>query len=323
MTNCPFGQTFGHSPSGIGDHTARTRDLVAGPSLGPTPHTRQYVDVHGSAGPGSNARPGALRPVPRPATGAVLRAGGIVREALEQPAEKEPSGRRATDQSARSTSRAFGVSPNRRTVGAARAPGKLLRLQRLAGNGAVSRLVVAGTVNGGPRRLGHPTGNAAGAPAPAEPATMAEDIAVQRLAPGGACPPPAAPPTPTAPKDDPRFAKMEAEIGQTAKQVAKHPKPAAEAKKAAAAAEPPAGEIEAQAKAAHADKMDAAKPAGFDKEAFVAAVKAAIAAKAPKNLDEADKFASSGQGGRCQGGGRREGDGRQGGVSQGDRDHHR
>ena len=37
------------------------------------------------------------------------------------------------------------------------------------------------------------------------------------------------------------------------------------------------------------------KPGSFDKKAFIAAVKAAIAAKAPKNLDEADKFASSGK----------------------------
>jgi hypothetical protein len=128
-----------------------------------------------------------------------------------------------------------------------------------------------------------------------EPTSEGPTVAVQRLASGGSCPPPPEAPVPTSPREDPRFAKVESEINQTAKQVAKHPKPTTEAKKAAAAAEPPAGDIDAQAKAAHAEKLDAAKPAGFDKKAFIAAVKAAIAAKAPKNLDEADKFATSGK----------------------------
>ena len=41
--------------------------------------------------------------------------------------------------------------------------------------------------------------------------------------------------------------------------------------------------------------MNAAKPGEFDKAAFIAAVKKAIAAQAPKNLDEADKFGDSGK----------------------------
>ena len=41
--------------------------------------------------------------------------------------------------------------------------------------------------------------------------------------------------------------------------------------------------------------MNAAKPGEFDKAAFMRAVNEAIAAQAPKNLDEADKFGDSGK----------------------------
>ncbi|MEV6874227.1 hypothetical protein [Amycolatopsis sp. NPDC051128] len=41
--------------------------------------------------------------------------------------------------------------------------------------------------------------------------------------------------------------------------------------------------------------MDAAQPKEFDKQEFIQAVKKAIADKAPKNLDEADKFGESGK----------------------------
>src|SRR5690606_29373393 len=50
-----------------------------------------------------------------------------------------------------------------------------------------------------------------------------------------------------------------------------------------------------QGKAANAEKMHAAKPGEFDKAGFIRAVNEAIAAQAPKNLDEADKFADSGK----------------------------
>jgi hypothetical protein len=47
--------------------------------------------------------------------------------------------------------------------------------------------------------------------------------------------------------------------------------------------------------------MNEAKPKEFDKDAFIAAVEKAIAAKAPRNLDEADKFAESGKAEEVQG----------------------
>ena len=61
------------------------------------------------------------------------------------------------------------------------------------------------------------------------------------------------------------------------------------------ARQPPAEDREAQAKAAKAATMGAAPSRAFDKAAFVAAVKAAIARQTPKTLDEADKFATSGK----------------------------
>lgn len=73
----------------------------------------------------------------------------------------------------------------------------------------------------------------------------------------------------------------------------KHPPANTEAKAAQDAAAAPPNDKEAQAKEAKADEMGAAKPAPFDKAAFIAAVNKAIAAQASQNLDEADKFASS------------------------------
>jgi hypothetical protein len=172
----------------------------------------------------------------------------------------------------------------------------VMRLQRSAGNAAVARLVAGARAPkadrapaGGSAPAG-PVGAAAGAvTAPGEPV-------VQRRADGsGGSPSPPPAPTPIDPHDDPRFATVESQVGAKAKGLRAHPPAAGEAKKASAAAMAPAGDKEAQAKAAQADKMSGAKPAGFDKAKFMAAVKAAIAAKAPKNLDEADSFPESGK----------------------------
>lgn len=97
------------------------------------------------------------------------------------------------------------------------------------------------------------------------------------------------------PESDPRFARVVDQTKATAAKLRAHPPAKGEAAKAAKAAVPPAGDKDAQAKAAKADKMSGAKPGGFDKAAFMAAVRSAIAAKAPKNLAEADEFAESGK----------------------------
>ena len=109
-------------------------------------------------------------------------------------------------------------------------------------------------------------------------------LAVQRLA--GA---------PASPKQDPRFRAVAAKVKQQSAKLTTHPPAQAEAKKAQDAAVAPPDERDAKAKATVADEMATAKPGSFDKAAFIAAVKQAIAAQTPKNLDEADKFADSGK----------------------------
>jgi hypothetical protein len=145
-------------------------------------------------------------------------------------------------------------------------PSAVLRLQAMAGNGAVAALV-AQRLDEGP--TGGPGAGGCAAP-PVEPAAMR-------------------------PSEDPAFTGAQKDIDAKARGLKAHPTPAKEVGDAQSAAVAPPDDKEAQAKAAHTEKMDAAKPGGFDKAAFIAAVNAAVAAKAPKNLDEADKFAQSGK----------------------------
>ncbi|WP_285662879.1 hypothetical protein, partial [Actinorhabdospora filicis] len=94
----------------------------------------------------------------------------------------------------------------------------------------------------------------------------------------------------------PKFTSVKKDVTAKAKNLAtSHPPASKEADASAKAAKPPADDKEAQGKAANAEKMNAAKPGEFNKAAFIKAVNDAIAAKAPKNLDEADKFGDSGK----------------------------
>ncbi|GAA2365602.1 hypothetical protein [Streptomyces cuspidosporus] len=98
------------------------------------------------------------------------------------------------------------------------------------------------------------------------------------------------------PDADPKFATLKKDVQRKKRSVASsHPPPRAEAGAAQDAARPPKDDEEAQGKTANAEKMNEAKPKEFDKDAFIRAVEKAIAEKAPKNLDEADKFADSGK----------------------------
>jgi hypothetical protein len=149
----------------------------------------------------------------------------------------------------------------------------------------------------GPARRPEPRGR----PAPGSPAALqalqrsagnaAASAYVQRLAesPG--------PVTSAAvsPQNDPRFQAVAAKVAGQGRRLRQHPPPRAEARQAADAADPPATDKEAKAKASRADTMSTAKPGSFDKAGFVAAVKKAIAAQAPKNLDEAENFEKSGK----------------------------
>ncbi|WP_415957211.1 phage tail protein [Streptomyces sp. 021-4] len=97
------------------------------------------------------------------------------------------------------------------------------------------------------------------------------------------------------PAQSPRFRSVKADVAAKKTRLAAHAPAAAESKASQDAAVAPPDDKEAQGKAANAEKMNAAKPGEFDKKAFVDAVDKAIDAQAPKNLDEADKFAKSGK----------------------------
>lgn len=133
-----------------------------------------------------------------------------------------------------------GRRPDRRSI---------QRLQRMAGNGAVSRLVA--------QRYTAPV-----KPSPAQSA---------------------------------RFRSVKADVAGKKTRLAAHAPAASESKASQDAAVAPPDDKEAQGKAANAEKMNAAKPGEFDKKAFIDAVNKAIDSQAPKNLDEADKFAKSGK----------------------------
>lgn len=180
------------------------------------------------------------------------------------------------------------------------------RLQSAAGNRAAASLL-RGRSSASPRAArppanGHPAPPATAATTsagpsstlPAVPSTPDAAVAVQRLATGTTAGS-AEPGTRDGPASDPKFAALEADIRRKQRQVGAHPPAKTEAAAAQGAAKAPQDDKEAQGKAANAEKMNAAKPGEFDKAAFVRAVNEAIAAQAPKNLDEADKFGDSGK----------------------------
>ena len=110
--------------------------------------------------------------------------------------------------------------------------------------------------------------------------------------PVGKLPPPPVEVAKVKPNQDPAFNKVVKAAALTVKKAKKHPKGKDEAKAAQGAAVPPANDIDAQAKANRADTMATAKPKKFDEEAFVAAVKAALAKAAPKTLNETGDVAT-------------------------------
>ncbi|MCX5342153.1 DNA/RNA non-specific endonuclease [Streptomyces atratus] len=97
------------------------------------------------------------------------------------------------------------------------------------------------------------------------------------------------------PAQAPGFRKVKADVAAKRTRIAVHAPATAESKSAQDAAVAPPDDKEAQGKAANAEKMNAAKPGEFNKQAFIDAVNKAIDAQAPKNLDDADKFSKSGK----------------------------
>ena len=103
------------------------------------------------------------------------------------------------------------------------------------------------------------------------------------------------------PERDPGFNHVTGSIKGFANAKKAHPSAASKAKEAQDAALAPADDLAGQAKAAKVDTMEAQPVGSFDKKAFIAAVKAAIEAKSPKNLEEAAKLKESGKAGEVKG----------------------
>ena len=158
----------------------------------------------------------------------------------------------------------------------------MVQLQSAAGNAAVVGLL-------------------AGRRGESEQPAGVERHVVQRLDAGpGNCPPPPVAPPGITPAQDPKFKALKTDVAGKAKTAKAHPPPSAEVKKAQDAAVAPPDDKEAQAKEAQAEKMAGAKPGGFDKAKFIAAVTKAIEAQRPKTNEEAKDFAGSGKAGQIK-----------------------
>ncbi|GAA2724089.1 phage tail protein [Cellulomonas aerilata] len=143
----------------------------------------------------------------------------------------------------------------------------------------------------GPARGAAPVAPGGAAPSTAAPVPLTPDKLLQ----------PPTPPTPVRPQDDPGFRQVTGRLAGVAQVAKAHPPAGAKAREAQAAALAPADDVAGQAKAAKLDTMDAQPAGSFDKKAFIAAVKAAIEAKSPKTLKEADTYKESGKAGEVKG----------------------
>jgi hypothetical protein len=97
------------------------------------------------------------------------------------------------------------------------------------------------------------------------------------------------------PHQDPSFQAMKGRAGAAAGHEKAHQPSAHAAAAAQGAAAGPANEVASQAAGAQVDTMGAQQPGAFDKAAFVAAVKKAVDAASPQNLEEANDFKDSGK----------------------------
>ncbi|HUQ58685.1 hypothetical protein [Lentzea sp.] len=104
---------------------------------------------------------------------------------------------------------------------------------------------------------------------------------------GTAAKPAAAPAIPAVAAADPAFVRVVEKVTGAAAAKKAHPPAAAKAEEAQDAAQAPSDDLAGQAKVSKVDAMDAQQAGSFDKQAFIAAVKSAIEAKAPKSLQDA------------------------------------
>ena len=157
------------------------------------------------------------------------------------------------------------------------------------GKAAAKRAKAGG--GGGPRGAAPPAAPTGGGATAVPAAPLPADQLLQ----------PPVPPKSVAPEQDPAFKQVTGNVKAFAKDKRAHPPAASKAKEAQDAALAPTDDLTGQAKAAKVDTMDAQQAGSFDKKAFIAAVKAAIEAKSPKTLKEADDYAKSGKAGEVKG----------------------
>lgn len=100
---------------------------------------------------------------------------------------------------------------------------------------------------------------------------------------------------------DPRFARVIAQLQQSARRVGQRPPAKRKAEEAQAAAKAPPNEKEAGARAYQVDDMKAAKAEKPNKGGFLAILRAEIDKVMPKTLDDADKFMEGGESGQIKG----------------------
>jgi hypothetical protein len=196
---------------------------------------------------------------------------------MAEPAHRSKDAGHAAPTLARAATTPGVESPESLEPADSRDPGALLADPRLASNGSVERRtrLVQGLQRG--------AGNAY----------------VARLIQRAVADAPASPKL--EPRQDPKFIAVEQKIGQTAHQEKAHPSAKSKAAEAQGAAQGPPNDVASQAAAAQTDKMAQQKPGEFDKKAFIDAVKKAIDAAAPKNLEEADDFKKSNKAGEVKG----------------------
>ena len=149
-------------------------------------------------------------------------------------------------------------------------------------------------------KVAGPAGGAKGPAAVEEESAPAAVMAPAPLSADRLLEPPVAP-SGVRPAEDPAFTQVTGNVKRFAKVKRAHPTAASKAKEAQDAALAPNDDLTGQAKAAKVDSMDAQRAGSFDKKAFIAAVKAAIEAKSPKTLKEADNYAKSGKAGEVKG----------------------
>ena len=169
--------------------------------------------------------------------------------------------------------------------------------------GAASGAPATAAAAGGAGAAGAAPAAAHAGPAPAHGPGPEAPVAAQAPAEPGATTAVAegAAPAGAGPTEDPAFASMASRARTAGAATAAHPPASAKVAEAHGAALPPANDVASQAAAGQVDTMSAQQPGTFDKQAFMDAVRKAIAAAAPKSLEEADDFKGSGKAGQVKG----------------------